>query len=79
MAQLSAMHLVGLTFLLVCLSAIATSLTIEQQLEEMKEFYVNINLVKFWTINLFANEIFLNFTYFTSPTFAGKNSKHFGV
>jgi hypothetical protein len=47
MAQLSATHLVGLTFLLGCLSAIATSLTIEQQLEELKEFYVNINLVKF--------------------------------
>ena len=69
MAQLSAMHLVlSLTVLLSCLSAIATSLTIEQQLEELKENYVNINLVKFRIINLFANEIFLNFAYFTSPT-----------
>jgi hypothetical protein len=58
MAQLSATHWVlSLTFLLSCLSAIATSLTIEQQLEELKEYYVNINLVKF-QINLFANEIF---------------------
>ena len=58
MAQLSATHLVlSLTFLLSCLSAIATSLTIEQQLQELKEYYVNINLVKF-QINLFANEIF---------------------
>jgi hypothetical protein len=59
MAQLSATHWVlSLTFLLSCLSAIATSLTIEQQLEELKENYVNINLVKFRIINLFANEIF---------------------
>ena len=58
MAQLSATHLVlSLTFLLSCLSAIATSLTIEQQLQELKEYYVNINLVKF-QINLFDNEIF---------------------
>nr|CAH0106844.1 unnamed protein product [Daphnia galeata] len=42
MAQLSATHLVlSLTFLLSCLSAIATSSTIEQQLEELKENYEN--------------------------------------
>jgi hypothetical protein len=65
MTQLSAMHLMGLTFLLACLSAMATSLTIEQQLEELKEYYVNMNLVKF-RINLFVNETFLKISIFFS-------------